>query len=388
MNKTGRDTSLPPHGDKPISDVHDHHLRPKLDQPAEWWYYNGHLASGENRYSFHVAFFRFSTDDYRIGRFIPLRAFTGAVAVAHASLIDHRAGTTQFGHRRDMLFSPSKLLVRQKTADFDFRLGQWSIMGNQYEHHIQFQLGDAELDLDLSPAKPVVSYHAHSFQPPLSRASTHCSSPRLNVSGSIRKGSQSREVQGISWLDREHGAIGPDHEVAGWMWLSIQLNNGTEMMFYRVLKRGTDVPSLKFILIDQESQLISIDADSIETIPLRSWISPRTGVEYDLGWKIQLHDHQITLTLDAIVDDLEFDTPGSTHARYWEGPMKVTGRVEDAAVSGHAYMERLGESVIPGRRTIDHAKKNLSLAGYLQNELQFRTQRKDELRLCQVERDR
>ena len=83
-----------------LVDAEPDHLGARRGVPVQWWYYNGHLNSGQRKFSFHAAFFRFDSTGFRIGSWIPLRLLGRNVSFAHLSLTDHETRSTRFSHRR------------------------------------------------------------------------------------------------------------------------------------------------------------------------------------------------------------------------------------------------------------------------------------------------
>jgi predicted secreted hydrolase len=67
--------------------------------------------------------------------------------------------------------------------------------------------------------------------------------------------------------------------------------------------------------------------------PLRTWRSPRTGVEYPV--EMQVND----LVLKPLMDDQELDSRASTGTIYWEGAVRA---FKDKNEVGRGYLELTG----------------------------------------------
>jgi predicted secreted hydrolase len=78
--------------------------------------------------------------------------------------------------------------------------------------------------------------------------------------------------------------------------------------------------------------------EQIEWQPLRRWRSPRTGVEYPIGWRVRAGPR--VFILRPLLDDQENDARGSTGTLYWEGA--VTAEDERGAPLGRGYLELTG----------------------------------------------
>ena len=91
-------------------------------------------------------------------------------------------------------------------------------------------------------------------------------------------------------------------EAAGWDWCGINLLDGGSLMGFRMRDKagGTHYapPGMVFK-------------------PLRTWKSPRTGVEYPV--EMQVND----LRLEPLMDDQELDSRASTGTIYWEGAVRA-----------------------------------------------------------------
>ena len=66
---------------------------------------------------------------------------------------------------------------------------------------------------------------------------------------------------------------------------------------------------------------------------LRTWRSPRTGVEYPVS--MQVND----LRLEPLMDDQELDARASVGTIYWEGAVRA---FKDANEVGRGYLELTG----------------------------------------------
>ena len=67
--------------------------------------------------------------------------------------------------------------------------------------------------------------------------------------------------------------------------------------------------------------------------PLRTWKSPRTGVEYPVEMGVN------DLVLKPLMDDQELDSRASTGTIYWEGAVRAAS---DGRDTGRGYLELTG----------------------------------------------
>jgi predicted secreted hydrolase len=66
---------------------------------------------------------------------------------------------------------------------------------------------------------------------------------------------------------------------------------------------------------------------------LRTWKSPRTGVDYPVSMQVN------NLRLEPLMDDQELDSRASTGTIYWEGAVRA---FEGASEVGRGYLELTG----------------------------------------------
>jgi predicted secreted hydrolase len=342
----------------------DHDVAPQRGAPAEWWYYNGHLRSRNRQYAFHVAFFRFCSSGFRIGRWLPLRLLGRHLGFAHVSLTDHLECLTRFAQRREFY---------HRDCFPEIRVKDWSIRLEPDQHRLRVGSEGCRLSLNLDPVKPLATYGPGGlFQSDVPRVSAHCSYPRMMVTGSIQVDGDDQPVEGTAWMDREYGVIGPDDTVAGWVWLSIQLDDGRELMIYRLQRRGVDDTCLKAAFIHPSGKVQVLADTEIEILPMRTWRSPATEAQYPVAWTVRVPEAAMTLTVDAIHDRPEFDTRGTTNTVYWEGPASVHGVQHGNPVRGNAFLELVGFDRKQLVGQMDHARRNLPLLGYFVNETRLR----------------
>jgi predicted secreted hydrolase len=126
-----------------------------------------------------------------------------------------------------------------------------------------------------------------------------------------------RPVTGRAWLDHEWSSAYMAPEATGWDWTGINLLDGRSLMAFRMRDKagGTHFhhgPEMK---------------------PLRTWKSPRTGVEYPVS--MQVGD----LRLEPLMDDQELDSRLSTGTIYWEGAVRAYRERNEV---GRGYLELTG----------------------------------------------
>lgn len=188
---------------------------------------------------------------------------------------------------------------------------------------------------------------------------------RLAVSGSLTLDGSILDVDGIGWFDHQWGdfAVTP-FRIPGfeeYEWISVQLDSGEDLMLTTVWDRHGETPSLEAFggvgLVRGDDDWRRVIGPGAIT-RTRFWRSVEQGAVYAAGWRVQVADWGLDLTitprhadqLTPIVDDtapgLARDAmrglfgPALNHlGAFWEGSCRVSGTFEGRAVKGVAFAE-------------------------------------------------
>ena len=174
-------------------------------------------------------------------------------------------------------------------------------------------------------------------------------SPRCRVEGAVRAEGAWHDVTGDGWYDHEFGAgeegsSRSDAKVA-WNWVAVQLDNGYEVSAYHLVDKLR--PSVSrggwVIVIDPAGRRTQHAAFSFE--PYGCWTSTKTFNQYPAGYTLTVPSAELTLDIAAVMPHQEVITLISAPA-FWEGAMDVSGTLADDRVTGRAFVERSGASVV------------------------------------------
>jgi len=158
------------------------------------------------------------------------------------------------------------------------------------------------------------------------------------VDGVLTIGGREVEVSGAGWFDHEWGTSQLGEGVAGWNWFSLRLDDGSELMVYRLRRSdGTPDPfsSGTFVAADGATRRLGLADVDLE--PTGGWTSPATGATYPSGWRIRVPSEGLDLAVEPLLEAAELDGSASTGAIYWEGPVTVAG-----SHTGEGYAELTG----------------------------------------------
>jgi predicted secreted hydrolase len=182
-------------------------------------------------------------------------------------------------------------------------------------------------------------------------ASHYYSLMRMPTSGSVTIEGERFAVSGTSWMDHEFGTSFLEPSQQGWDWLSLQLDDGSEVMLYQ-LRRGDgsrDPQSSGTLVRPDGSQKHLSDVDFSLTPAGRVFTSRASGARYPVAWNVRVPGEGIELAVTTPLPDQELRAASSTGISYWEGAIDVTGVARGRRVAGRGYLEMTGYAGSLGR---------------------------------------
>jgi predicted secreted hydrolase len=313
---------------------------------TEWWYYTGNLTTKDGRrFGYQLTFFRRGVPPDQV-KTQPSKWSLTQLYLAHFAISDVKNGRFYFSEK------VSRAGLGKAGAESDrlhIWIDHWSVESDKFHPDLQTLSaadGDCAIELTVSPEKPLVVHGAGGISrkgAETGQASHYYSFTRLATSGKLTLGDESFEVTGTSWMDHEFGSADLGKDLVGWDWFSIQLDNRTELMLYRMRRAdgsADPVSSGTFIDHDGKEQHLSINDFTLE--PISYWTSPTSKARYPQRWRLTIPSRQLSLDLVPLMAEQELSTTRSTQVTYWEGAIKVNGVVEGKAVKGQGYMELTG----------------------------------------------
>jgi len=314
----------------------DHGPHPEFRN--EWWYVTGNLADAAGRqFGYQLTLFRIALSPDPPAGDSAWR--TNQVYMGHFAVTDAANGKH---HTFERFSRGAAGLAGAQATPFRVWLENWQLSGTEsgaFPMQLQARDGDIALNLTLRAGKPVVLQGDRGLSQKSAtpgNASYYYSYTRLPASGVMVLNDQIFQVAGFSWLDREWStsALGPAQ--SGWDWFALQLDDGREVMFYRLRHRDGSMDSFsRGVLVDQDGQARLLRWDEVNLQPLGEWVSPYSGDRYPAAWRLQLPSENLELTVTPKVADQEMRLT----VRYWEGAVAVTGRAGDSQIQGQGYLE-------------------------------------------------
>ena len=306
----------------------------------EWWYITGNLdAENGDPFGFHLTFFRvalapgFSGDE----------AFRGSDWATRHIWMGHGAITDVAARRHvsEERFAreAAGLAGASEPADSVW-LEDWSLSGLGGEvWRLTMGSGTYALELELTPLRqPVLQGDAGLSQKGREpgNASFYYSLPRIVAEGTIRDGQTTRAVTGQAWLDREWSTSALDAEQIGWDWFALQLDDGTDIMYYQLrLRDGSADPLSKGRWMPRDAPDRLLRPEDVDLAPRRIATMP-SGRRYPVAWMLSLPEFGRELSIEAVLDRQEMDS----FIPYWEGAVDVRG--PDGRRVGRGFVEMTG----------------------------------------------
>lgn len=317
---------------------------PHPDFKTEWWYYTGNLHDeAGRRFGFQFTIFRTALSPR-----VPERTSEWAsnqLYMGHFAISDVAGGQH---HAFERFSRDARGLAGAQAEPFRVWLEDWTVetagSGSELEMprtRLYAAEGGMMLDLILRNTKPPALQGRQGLSqkgPEPGNASYYYSFTRLEAAGNLRLGENTFEVEGLAWMDREWSTSALGAEQVGWDWFSLQLSDGSELMYYQLRKRDGSADRFSkglLHLADGAAEVITREDVTLEV--LDSWESPLGG-RYPTRWKLSLPAKNLSLEITPLIADQELNLS----VRYWEGAVDVRGKVGENPVNGSGYVELTG----------------------------------------------
>jgi predicted secreted hydrolase len=130
----------------------------------------------------------------------------------------------------------------------------------------------------------------------------------------------------------------------GWDWLSLQLEDNTELMLFRLRRKdGSLDPFSAGTYVDAQGKSTHLRAVDFSLQPLaENWTSPVTHATYPIAWKIVIPKLEIELEARTTLATQEFAAKTKIAPSYWEGAITLKGRGGKRPLGGVGYLEMTG----------------------------------------------
>ena len=328
----------------------DHYSHPEFK--TEWWYYSGHLQSQDKdkkSYGYQLTFFR--TGLKREARNQKSKWAIQDLYFAHLALTDESKMKFEYREKisRGSLGEAGASVFKKDGKPLRVWMEDWSaeLKGPLMQDHLLIA-GERNLGIELVliPGKKPVIHGQNGISQKAEGegyASHYYSITHLKTTGKVFLKNKGTPVEGTSWMDHEFGSNQLREYQVGWDWFSVQLDNGVDLMLYRIRHRdGKTDPYSNGTFIFPDGRYQHLPKKEFQIDVLDRWKSPMSGAIYPSGWSVKVPAQQIELTLTPTVKNQELITKESTQVTYWEGSVKVDGNYQGHPVKGMSYVELTG----------------------------------------------
>src|SRR5574341_131690 len=313
---------------------------------TEWWYYTGHLTAKNGQpFGYQLTFFRRGIPRNQV-KTLPSQWSVTQLYFAHFAISDltgehfhyaeqiSRAGLGKAGAERDRLH----VWIDQWSAE--------SPVAVPLTQKLRASDGTIGVQLTLSPEKSLVVHGTGGISRKGSasgQASHYYSFTRLATAGTLSIGVEQFDVTGTSWMDHEFGSADLDEHLMGWDWFSMQFDDGTDLMLYRLRRTdGSADPASSGTIIDRDGRTQHLTVKDFTMEPTAFWTSPKTKARYPQRWHMVIPSMKLSRDIAPRLADQELATSRSTQVTYWEGAVQVIGTSQGRPLRGQGYMELTG----------------------------------------------
>ena len=223
--------------------------------------------------------------------------------------------------------------------------GNWQVQLNETGHCLRGIDEKFAIRLNLKPEKPPVIHGRNGISEKaegVGHASHYISFTRLLTSGSIDLNGTTYRVEGTSWMDHEFFTDSMDSSESGWDWLSLQLDDNTELMLYRLRhKDGSVDPYSSGSYIDAHGTYTFLASkDFTMTSGSEIWASTQSQGRYPVQWHVSVPSLGLQIEVATPVPSQELS--GTIGPSYWEGAIDITGLRAGSPLHGVGYLEMTG----------------------------------------------
>ena len=235
------------------------------------------------------------------------------------------------------------------TQHLSVRNGNWSLreIGNDtFELHGGVQ-AEVAWTLTLRPQKPLVIFGTNGVSRKGAEpwaASHYLTFPRLAVTGQMRRGTNAQIVRGEAWMDHELSSSQLGQGQVGWDWASLQLQDGRELMAYRMRREDGKIDPFSTVAwISREGRVTQFGADQFTWKTEGIWLSPHSGARYPAAVLLGTPKGEAmsgeTLRIEPLFADQELSGLAGS-IPYWEGACRVLD--SKGREVGSAFLEMTG----------------------------------------------
>jgi len=225
--------------------------------------------------------------------------------------------------------------------------GNWQVQWTGDLQQLQAVAQDFALRLVMSSRKPPVIHGKDGISQKsdgAGQASHYISFTRLLTKGTIDLNGKEYQVEGGSWMDHEFFTHQLGTNESGWDWVSLQLDDNTELMLYRFRQKDGGVDSFSAgTYIDAEGKPAYLGVADFSMQPEKeTYASPDTHGVYPIAWRMTVPSLRLDLRLTTQLRSQELVSGMGAGLPYWEGAITIRGTRDNKSAQGVGYLEMTG----------------------------------------------
>ena len=304
------------------------------DFRTEWWYYTGNVTDqAGKRFGFELVFFR---QGAKPGTGNRSKWAVEDLYLAHAAVTDAGGKKFLFDER---LNRKGPGIAGASAAEARVWNGNWQVKWDGEKQTLDALGTGYKFHFELIPAKGFVIHGQDGISRKAEgkgRASHYVSYSRLAAAGSIEIGGERHAVTGGAWMDHEWFSEPLSAEQAGWDWFSVQLENKTELMLFRLRRKdgavhqNTADPNASGTFIDATGKARHLTREDFTLEPGALW------GKYPIEWRVKVPSLGIDITAKAVLANQAIAAKNAG-PKYWEGAVDYAG-----SHKGVGYLEMTG----------------------------------------------
>jgi predicted secreted hydrolase len=130
----------------------------------------------------------------------------------------------------------------------------------------------------------------------------------------------------------------------GWDWLSVQLEDDTELMLYQFRRKdGSPDPFSSGTCVDAQARSVHLTSADFRLVPTgESWTSDVTAAKYPVAWRMEIPKLGLKLEATTRLKSQELAGESKLAPSYWEGAIAIEGTRGGVSVRGVGYLEMTG----------------------------------------------
>src|SRR5260221_1869187 len=264
--------------------------------------------------------------------------------LAHLALSDMDGG--QFLHaERTTRAGPG--LAGSSEPEHRIWNGNWQVMWRGDEQELHAIDERFSIRFTLRSTKPPVIHGQNGISQKADgpgRASHYISLTRLNTQGKIELDGQTFQVTGAAWMDHEFFTHQLETNQVGWDWLSIQLDDNSELMLFNIRRKdGSIDPYSAGTFVDARGDTTHLRREEFSLEPMGdTWVSSVTRAVYPVRWKISVPRLGVALESSTLLPSQELVSSTGFVPAYWEGAVLFAGTKGRSPIGGVGSLEMTG----------------------------------------------